>query len=223
MTKTAENAAPPAVLYDYWRSSASWRLRIGLELKGAAYKSVSVDLRAGEQARDEHLARSPQGFVPVLEIDGRRFIQSLAALEYLEETRPAPPLLPPPGEAEPRARVRALAYAIAMDIHPVCNLHVVNHVRGLTNSGDADVKAWMRHFISRGLDAVEALLNHPRRGRFCDGDAPGLADCCLAPQVYNAERWGLDVSVWPCIQQIDANCRAHPAFAKTHPDRLKPT
>lgn len=226
MTGDAGSAAGTAVLYDYWRSSASWRLRIGLALKRCAHKTVPVDLRAGEQGRAAHLARSPQGLVPVLDIDGRRFIQSLAALEYLEETRPAPPLLPPPGEAENRARVRALAYAVAADIHPVCNLRVVNYVRaaagGGDGAGDESVKAWMRRFIGPGLDAVEILLDHPRLGRFCDGDAPGLADCCLAPQVYNAARWGLDIAAWPRIQQVDANCRTHPAFAATHPDRVKP-
>jgi maleylacetoacetate isomerase len=206
------------VLYDYWRSSASYRVRIALNLKGVAYRPVAVNLLAGEHRAPEHLARNPQGAVPVLDIDGLRLTQSLAMIEYLDETRAGPALLP----ADPagRARVRALAQLIAMEIHPICNLSVAARIARL--GGDAARLAWMREHIGAGLAAFEALLAQPGTGRFCHGDTPGLADCCLIPQLYNAGRWELDPAAWPTISRIEAACAELPAFAAARPDRVGP-
>ena len=199
-----------AVLHDYWRSSASYRLRIALNLKKIAYRAVSVDLRAGEQRAAAHLARNPQGLVPVLEIDGRTMTQSLAVIDYLEETRPRPALLPQ--DSLGRQRVRSLAQLVALDIHPICNLHVVQELQRLTDGGEASKAAWMRHFIGRGFSALEARLQEPESGGFCHGDRVTLADLCLVPQVYNAERWQLDMTAYPTIARINAACLALSAF-----------
>jgi maleylacetoacetate isomerase len=204
------------VLYDYWRSSASYRVRIALNLAGVDYKPVVVDLLSKAHKGAEHLARNPQGLVPALEIDGLMLTQSLAIIEYVIETRGVSLL---PDDAAGRARVRALAHSIAMDIHPVCNMSVVAHVMELTGGGDAARVDWMRHFISPGLEAFETLLDHAGTGKFCHGDAPGLADICLIPQIYNAERWGADISGLKRIQAIRAACDALPAFARAHPDK----
>lgn len=205
------------VLYDYWRSSASYRVRIALGLKGIAYDRVAIDLVAGVQRAPDHLARNPQGLVPVLAIDGMRLTQSLAILDYLEETRPAPALLPPSPAA--RARVRAIAQAVACDIHPVSNLRVLARVEALAG---ADVRAeWNRNNIATGLEAVEILLDHPAfTGNFCHGSAPGYADCVLIPQIYNARRWGIDLP--PRIAAVEAACRDLPAFITAHPEHSPP-
>jgi len=204
------------ILYDYWRSTASYRVRIALNLAGIDYEAVVVDLLNGAHKNDEHLKRNPQGFVPALEIDGMMLTQSLAIIEYIIETRGVCLL---PDDAAERARVRALAHCIAMDIHPVCNLSVVAHVMELTGGDDAVRVAWMQRFISQGLRAFETLLDHPATGKFCHGDAPGLADICLVPQIYNAERWGADTSGFKRIQAIRAACDQVPAFANAHPDK----
>ncbi len=208
------------LLYDYWRSSASYRVRIALALKGMAFERCSVDLLKNEQKAVTHLARNPQGLVPALAIDGLLLTQSLAIIDYLDETRPEPPLLPQ--DAAGRARVRALAHAIAMEIHPICNPSVVARVLELAGGEQEMRQAWMQEHIARGLDAVERLLQRPETGAFCHGDAPGLADCCLVPQLYNARRWGLEVETWPRITEIDANCADLPAFQSAHPDRFNP-
>ncbi len=202
------------VLYDYWRSSASFRVRIALHLKGINFTSVTVNLLDGSQRGETHLARNPQGFVPALAIDGMMMTQSLAIIEYLDWRQPDPVLLPAdPGEA---ARLRAIAHAIAMDIHPVCNPNVVAH-HASAFDGDADDKAeWMRHFI-------ETLANHPRTGSFLHGDVPGLADCVLVPQIYNARRWGVDLTAMPRLAAIDAACMALPAFRAAAPETVKPS
>ena len=204
------------VLYDYWRSSASYRVRISLNLAGVDYTPVVVDLLGKAHKGEAHLARNPQGLVPALDIDGLMLTQSLAIIEYLVETRGVPLL---PDDAAGRARVRALAHAIAMDIHPVCNLNVVAHVMEITGGGDQARLEWMQHFIGQGLAAFEKLLDHRDTGTFCHGDGPGLADICLIPQIYNAERWGADISGLNRIQAIRAACDALPAFAEAHPDR----
>ncbi|MEM5472812.1 maleylacetoacetate isomerase [Hoeflea sp. AS60] len=204
------------VLYDYWRSSASYRVRIALNLAGIDYKPVVVNLLSKAHKGTEHLARNPQGQVPALEIDGLMLTQSLAIIEYVIETRGVQLL---PDDAAGRARVRALADSIAMDIHPVCNMSVVAHVMEITAGGDAARVDWMRHFISAGMEAFEKLLDHGGTGRFCHGDRPGLADICLIPQVYNAERWGADISGLKRIQAIRTACDALPAFANAHPDK----
>lgn len=205
------------VLYDYWRSSASYRVRIALNLSGIAYKAEVIDLLKGAHSQALHLQRNPQGFVPALEIDGLMLTQSLAIIDYIIETRGVSLLPEDPGG---RARVRALAHAIAMDIHPVCNLSVVNHVMELTGGGDDVRVEWMRRFIGKGLGAFEALLEHPSTGVFCHGDIPGLADICLIPQIYNAERWGVDISGLKRIAAIRAACDKIPAFAMAHPDQV---
>ena len=205
------------VLYDYWRSSASYRVRIALNCLGEIYRSAPVDLLAKAHKAPEHLARNPQGLVPVLEIDGERFTQSLAIIEYLSETRADSSFLPP--DAVGRQRVRMLSYAIAMDIHPVCNLSVVSHVMANAEDGEAARRNWMRKFIGEGLAAFERLLDHPATGRFCHGDSPTMADFCLVPQVYNARRWDVDLSACPRLVAIDQNCAEIEAFARAHPDR----
>lgn len=206
------------VLYDYWRSSASYRVRIALNWLGIPYRRVAVDLLARAHKSPEHLARHPQGLVPVLEIDGQLFTQSLAIIEYLHETRPGGGLLP----ADPagRARVRAIAHAIAMEIHPICNTSVANHVMALTGGGEAVRAAWMKKFIREGLAAVERLLEEESPGRFCHGDKPTMADCCLVPQLYNADRWEVDTSALTRIRAIAAECAGLEPFAAAHPDRV---
>jgi len=204
------------ILYDYWRSTASYRVRIALNLAGIDYTPVVVNLLDGEHRGDAHLARNPQGLVPALEIDGLMLTQSLAIIEYIVETRGVSLL---PDDAAGRARVRALADSIAMDIHPICNLSVVAHVMELTGGGDAVRVAWMQKFISQGLAAFEKLLEHPATGTFCHGAAPGLADICLIPQLFNADRWGVDLSEFKQITAIRAACDQLPAFVKAHPDK----
>ncbi|WP_068110797.1 maleylacetoacetate isomerase [Tropicimonas marinistellae] len=206
------------VLFDYWRSSASYRVRLGLELKGMAYRRVAVNLAAGEQRLSEHLTRNPIGAVPVLDIDGLRFTQSLAILEYLDETRRIHPLLPTaPAE---RARARALALIVAADIHPLGNLSTLNRVADL--GGEQAKLDWVRNCIATGLAAFEAVLAESGSMPFCAGDAPGLADVCLIPQLYNADRWGVDLTALPrCTAARDAFSQL-PAFQAAHPDRFAP-
>ncbi len=206
------------VLYDYWRSSASYRVRIALNLAGIAYSTIPVDLVKGEQRAPEHLARNPQGFVPALDIDGLRLTQSLAILEYLDETRGLGLL---PKEPTLRARTRALSYAIAVDIHPVCNLSVVAHAREISGREDS-VERWMQRFIRPGMQAFEALLGTFTQSPYCCGASPGLADICLMPQVYNARRWGVDIDDLARTTAVERACAAHPAFAAASPDSCMP-
>jgi maleylacetoacetate isomerase len=208
------------VLFDYWRSSASYRVRIALNMLSIPHDAVPVDLLSGEHRQPEHLARNPQGLVPALWIDGHMLTQSLAIIEYLAETRPDTSLLP----ADPlgRHRVRALSYAIAMDIHPTCNLGVVFHVMQQSSDPDAARSAWMRKFIGEGLAAFERLLGHPATGDFCHGDTQSMADLCLVPQIYNARRWNVDLTACPRTVSIADRCAALPAFAAAHPDQVAP-
>ena len=205
-------------LYDYWRSSASYRVRIALALLGLDWDSVPVNLLDGSHRATDNLARNPQGLVPSLEIDGLMLTQSLAIIEYLNDTRGGGLL---PEDPAGKARVRALSYAVAMEIHPVCNLSVGKYaVEG--SAGAITMESWMRHFISRGLTALEEMLLPPGTGRFCQGDGLTMADCCLVPQVYNARRWGVDLSALPRISRIDAALQDLPAVQAAHPDRWKP-
>ncbi|UWQ78883.1 maleylacetoacetate isomerase [Leisingera sp. S132] len=204
------------ILYDYWRSSASYRLRIALNLAGIDYTSVPVDLVKGEHKSPEHLARNPQGFVPVLEIDGLRLTQSLAILDYLDETRGLGLLPSDPGQ---RAKTRALAHSVAVDVHPVCNLQVAKHATALSGGASDMPKAWMQHFIRPGLQAFERLLEGFSQTPYCTGDTPGLADICLMPQLYNARRWEADFSDLPRVSAVEAACAAHPAFAAAFPEQ----
>lgn len=200
------------VLWDYPKSSASYRVRIALSLAGIDYLIETVNLLEGAHRSLDHLARNPQGLVPVLDIDGQRLTQSLAILDYLDRTRDMRLLPESPAD---RARVQALAHAIAVDLHPVCNLSVVTHATGGTEPARTD---WMRHFIRPGLWAFEALLGGFIQSPFAIGDRPGLADICLIPQLYNAARWGADYSDCPRIRGIEAACATHPAFCAAHPD-----
>ena len=207
-------------IYDYWRSSASYRVRIALHLKGIAFDSVPVNLMDGGQRTEEHRQRNPQGFVPVLAINGMMMTQSLAIIEYLDSRLPQPPLLPDdPAEA---ARLRAIAYAIAMDIHPICNPSVVGHHAAAFDGDAGDKAGWMRHFIDKGLRAVEALADHPATGRFLHGDAPGLADIVLVPQLYNARRWSVALDDMPRLVTVDEACVKLPAFAAAAPEAVRP-
>ena len=206
--------APPIRLHGYFRSSASWRVRIALALKGLAWETVPHSLLDGEQRDPAYLALNPQGLVPALEIDGLVLTQSMAIVEYLDETRPDPPLLPrdPAG----RARARALAQAIACDLHPVQNLRVLQRVRALTGDKDAGT-TWAREICEQGLDAF-ALLAGQANDRFCLGDAPGLADLILVPQLANARRFGAEMR-WTRLLEIEARCLDLAPFAATAPDR----
>jgi len=204
-------------LYDYWRSSASYRVRMALNLLGVGIEAIPVDLLQAEQVGAANMARNPQGLVPTVEIDGLTLTQSLAIIEYLNDTRGG--LLP--ADAAGRARVRALSYAVAMEIHPICNLRVGRYVEA-ASAGAITMVGWQKKFIGEGLAAVEGMLNHPATGRFCHGDQITMADLCLLPQVYNARRWEVDVTSYVQICRIVAELEAIPAIAAAHPDKVKP-
>jgi len=205
------------VLYDYWRSSASFRVRIALNMLAETFRLAPVNMLADEHRSQEHLARNPQGLLPVLEIDGHMFTQSLAIIEYLDETRGGAFL---PGNSIGRQRVRALSYAIAMDIHPICNSHVGAHVVAITGGGEEARVAWIQKFLGQGLAAFEELLKAPETGRFCHGDRPTMADICLVPQVYNARRWGADLSACSRLVEIAERCTELQPFSLAHPDNV---
>ena len=206
-------------LYSYWRSSAAYRVRIALNLKGLPYEIVPVHLvqGGGEQHADGFRELNPQELVPVLR-DGHRIVrQSMAIIEYLDETWPDPPLLP--ATARDRARVRGLAQAIACDIHPLNNLRVLQFFEHTWNVPQPERELWVRHWIQSGFAAYEAMLvDTPSTGTFCDGDVPTMADLCLVPQVYNAERFGVDMAPYPTIRRINEECLALPAFEAARPE-----
>ncbi|MGO8914963.1 MAG: maleylacetoacetate isomerase [Stellaceae bacterium] len=207
-------------LYGYFRSSAAFRVRIALNLKGLDYEQTAIHLRKNEQRQAGYLALQPQGLVPVLEEDdGEILIQSLAIIEYLDETHPAPPLLP--GHPAARARVRALAQAIACDIHPIDNLRVLRYLVRPLGHDEAAVEAWFNHWITLGFDGVEHLLaGDGQASKFCHGDAPGLADICLVPQVFNARRYpSFDMTPYPAIRRIFDQCMSLDAFERARPER----
>ncbi|HJV87655.1 MAG TPA: maleylacetoacetate isomerase [Noviherbaspirillum sp.] len=205
-------------LYTYFRSSAAYRVRIALNLKGLAYETVPVHLlrNGGEQLQERYRTINPAGLVPSLQ-DGEHILtQSLAILEYLEEAWPDTPLLP----AEPlnRARVRAMAQTIACEIHPLNNLRVLKYLTGTLKASEEEKTRWYRHWTEAGLRTLEALLAHaPQTGAFCHGDAPTIADCCLVPQVFNAQRFDVDMSAYPTVMAIHARCGELAAFAAAHP------
>lgn len=204
------------ILHGYYRSSAAFRVRIALNLKGLAHSHVPHHLRRGGQHDPEYLRINPQGLVPALEDDGRVLTQSLAIVEYLDETHPLPPLLP--DNAADRAHVRALAQMVACDIHPIDNLRVLRYLRDPIGADQAAVESWYNHWIAMGFDAIEAILaSDPRTGRFCHGDAPGFADICLVPQVVNAGNFKLDLTPYPTIRRIFDACMTLDAFADAHP------
>jgi maleylacetoacetate isomerase len=207
------------ILYGYALSSASYRVRIALALKGLQVTSVPLNLRAGEQRRDEFLQINNQGFVPALVMDdGAVLTQSMAIIEYLDEIHPDPPLLPKAPLA--RARVRALTQAIACDVHPLNNLRVLQYLENELHHDQATRETWYRHWVRVGFDALERWLTRDgATGRFCHGDAPTMADVCLVPQVFNARRFALDLAPYPRIVGIDAACRELPAFQGAAPER----
>lgn len=207
-------------LYDYFRSSAAYRVRIALNLKGVVPdERTFVHLRMGNQRAQDYLALNPQGLVPALALDdGEVLTQSLAIIEYLDETHPEPPLLPvaPPA----RARVRGIALAIACEIHPLNNLRVLNYLIGTLGVAREQKDGWYRYWVDVGFEALEKKLSQEREtGVFCHGNAPTLADVCLVPQIANARRFNIDLSPYPTLTRIEAACLALPAFAGAAPER----
>lgn len=207
------------VLHNYFRSSTSIRVRVALNMKGLSYEYVAHHLRKGEQREADYLALNPQGLVPTLVLaDGTALTQSLAIMEYVDETNPEPPLLPK--DAIGRARVRALAYAIACEVHPLNNLRVLDHLKAEFNADESSTSAWFIHWVKNTFEPLEIMLaTDPRTGRFCHGDTPSLADICLYAQAINNRRFGIDISSYPTIARIFGACAALPAFADAAPDR----
>jgi maleylacetoacetate isomerase len=207
-------------LYSFWRSSASYRVRIALNIKGLPYEYAAVNLArdGGEQFHTAFRALNPQSRVPALLADGQVLLQSISILEWLEEVHPAPPLLPK--EPFARARVRSLAQIIAADIQPLQNIAVTKYLATEMGAGDEAVKTWLREWIGRGLTALEARLrSEPGTGRFCHGDSPTHADCCLVPQCYAARRFGVEPAGFPTIARIEAACFELEGFRAAAPER----
>jgi maleylacetoacetate isomerase len=206
------------LLYDYWRSSASYRVRIALNLKGVAYQSVPTSLIDGDHKSDAYKALNPQGFVPMLSIDGHRLTQSLAIIDYLDAHYPDPPMV----SSDPAKRAATLAQAliIAADIHPIDNLRVLHYLRDVMGQDQETIDKWYRHWIVEGFKALEALA--PETGLF-GGGHPNLADVCLVPQMANARRLNAPLDAFPRLVRIDAELCALPAFQAAHPDVVKPS
>jgi maleylacetoacetate isomerase len=207
-------------LYDYYRSSAAFRVRIALNIKGLEADRESIHLRRKDQRSDAYLAVNPQGLVPALvDDDGTVVTQSMAIIEYLDETRPDTPRLMP-GDASGRARVRAISGAIACDIHPLNNLRVLRHIDQVFDTDEATRnEVWYKHWIAEGMGGLEGLLaGSGYTGEFCHGDTPTMADCCLVPQFYNAERFGCNMSGYPTAMRINATCLARVAFQQALPE-----
>jgi maleylpyruvate isomerase len=201
-------------LHGYWRSSAAYRIRIALNLKGLAYDQVTYDLRQKAEKTGTYAQLNPQKLVPALQTDdGTVLTQSLAILEWLEETHPAPALLPE--NPTDRAHVRAMAALVACDIHPINNLRILNSLRDEFDASDDQISRWIARWIGDGFDALEQLIGGDT---FCFGDAPTLADCCLAPQVFSAQRFKIDLDRWPKIRAVAQSCEAMPAFAAARPE-----
>ena len=205
------------VLHDYFRSSASFRVRIALNLKGLDYERVEVSLIAGEQRSDAYLEQNAQGFVPMLVVDGEPIIQSMAIIDWLDRAYPQPRLIP--DDPMPRAVALARAQVIASDIHPLNNLRVLKYLKRDLGLNEQTKDRWYRHWIVQGFDALEAMAGD---GKFLGGDAPGIADCCLVPQMYNARRFETPLDDYPRLVAIDAACMELEAFQKAHPDAVKP-
>lgn len=204
------------VFYEYWRSSAAYRVRIALKLKGVDYESRQVDLREDEQKCDEYRALNPLGLVPMLEIDGHRLTQSVAIINYLDLKYPNQPLLP--ASAAERAHVVAMAMTVACDIHPLNNLRVLKYLKSELGRSQDEIDTWYAHWISEGLPALEAMAR-PRAGKFLFGDAPTGADICLVPQLYNARRFNVPLDDYPTLLRADDNANKLDAFAASLPER----
>ena len=203
-------------LFNYFRSSASYRVRIALALKGLDYDYMPVQLARNEHFKESYAALSPARLVPLLKDDERIVTQSLAIIEYLDELHPQPPLLP--GTALERARIRALALDVACEIHPLNNLRVLRYLVHDLKVSEDDKNRWYRHWVETGLEALEQqLASHPATGRFCHGDAPTLADVVLVPQIHNAKRMDCRLDHVPTVMRVFEACMAHDAFAKTQP------
>ena len=205
-------------LYTYFRSTAAYRVRIALNLKGLAYEALPVHLLrdGGEQLGDAYRAVNPSALLPTLDDEGSVIGQSLAIIEYLEETRPQVPLLP--STAADRARVRALALTVAADTHPLGNLRVLKYLKGELKVTEEVKLEWQQHWLRGGMATLERLLaGDARTGRYCHGDTPTLADCCLVPQVFGAQRFGVDLARYPTIMRIFDACAELPAFQQAHP------
>jgi maleylacetoacetate isomerase len=205
------------LLFDYFRSSASYRVRIALNLKRVGYESVALNLLEGGQKGPDYRAINPMGLIPALEIDGRMLTQSLAIIDYLEATRPEPALIP--ADPADSAHVRALALVVACDVHPLNNLRVLKYLSGPLGQPPEARDSWYRHWVSEGLDALEAMAA-PRAGRFLFGDSPTLADLCLVPQLFNARRFEVPLDDYPTLVRADAEANRLDAFAAAHPDRV---
>ncbi len=204
------------IFYEYWRSSAAYRVRIALNIKGIAYESRQIDLRESVQDSPAYRDVNPYGLVPILEIDGHRLAQSLAIITYLDTKYPTPPLIP--AMAAERAHVTAMALAIACDIHPLNNLRVLKYLKNELKHSQDEVDAWYRHWISAGLPALE-IQAKPLSGAFLFGDAPTGADVCLVPQLYNARRFDVPLDDYPTLLRAEENANKLAAFAAAHPDR----
>jgi maleylpyruvate isomerase len=207
-------------LYTYFRSSAAYRVRIALNLKGLAYDAAPIHLlrNGGEQLADAYRSINPSALLPTLDDDGALIGQSLAIIEYLEETHPQTPLLP--ADALGRARVRSLALTVAADTHPLGNLRVLKYLKGELGVSEEVKLGWQQHWLRLGMATLEAELStDPRTGRYCHGDTPTLADCCLVPQVFSAQRFQVDMTPYPTVMRIHAACAALPAFQQAHPSQ----
>jgi maleylacetoacetate isomerase len=207
---------PRPILYDYWRSSAAYRVRIGLNLKGIDYESRPINLLESQQKSDEYRALNPLGLVPMLEIDGHRLTQSMAILGYLDQRYPNQPLLP--AAAAERTHVLSMALTIACDIHPLNNLRVLKYLKGELGQEQDDIDRWYAHWISEGLPAVEAAARE-RAGSFLLGDQPTIADVCLIPQLYNARRYDIPLDDYPTLLCAEENANKLEAFADAAPER----
>lgn len=205
------------ILHDYWRSSASYRVRIALNLKGVDYQARPVNLVAGDQRGAENIARNPQGMVPTLEVGGAAITQSLAIIDWLDATWPEPRLLPTDPLARAAAWSRALV--VACDIHPIDNLRVLKRLESQFGADQAAKDEWYRHWVAEGLAALEAMAG---AGPFLGGGAPDISDLCLVPQLYNARRFDLPLDPYPKLLRADAAAAKLDAFAAAHPDRVKP-
>lgn len=204
-------------LYTYFRSSAAFRVRIALNLKGIAYEPMFVHLAKGEHRAPAYTKVNPQALLPTLELDdGTRIHQSLAIIEYLDETHPAKPLVPE--DALGKARVRSLSYLIASEIHPLNNLRVLQHLKRALGQSEDQVNAWYRHWIADGLAKLEAELAS-NKGRFCHGEAPTMADCCLVPQIFNAKRYQSDLAPYPQTMRVFEACMQLEAFDRAQPSK----